>query len=409
MNVALKTPVTQSERVVSIDVLRGFALLGILMMNIQSFGLIGAKYMNPMAAGKIEGTSYWIWWFSHVFFDTKMMAIFSLLFGAGIVLMWERFHKTGRKFTGLHYRRTFWLIVFGLVHAHLLWMGDILFTYGVCGMLVYWLCGLKPKWLIPIGLIVVSVGSFNYLMGQAWISNMDEATKVEMMNDSWTPTQEAIDTEIEHYRGNWLEQSKHRIPGAILMQTFLLPLLFLWRAGGLMLIGMGLYKLGVFSAERSTRFYLIGAIIGLVTGFATVIWGVVQNNQHDWSFEYSFFDGVQFNYWGSLLVSFGYICVVMLICKLNLLGWPRKSLAAVGQMALTNYLMQTLICTTIFYGHGLAMFQQMDRLQLLGVVLAVWVFQMIASPIWLKYFRFGPFEWLWRSLSYWRMQPLRRT
>lgn len=378
------------------------------MMNIQSFGLIGAKYMNPMAAGPIDGTPYWLWWVAHVFFDTKMMAIFSLLFGAGIVLMWERFKKTGRSFTWLHYRRNFWLILFGLAHAHLLWMGDILFTYGVCGMIVYWLCGLKARWLIPIGLVVISIGSLISLFFQSTIPHWPPEQTAEMLA-GWAPSQEVIDAEIAAYRGSWLEQSEYRVPGAIMMETFIFLIMFLWRAGGLMLVGMGLFKLGILSAERSKRFYTIGALIGLIAGLALVIFGVMQHTKHEWSFEHSFFGGAQYNYWGSLLVSFGYICVVMLICKLELFGLLRKSLSAVGQMALTNYLMQTIICTTVFYGHGLGMFEQMDRVQLLGVVFAVWAFQMIMSPIWLKYYRFGPFEWLWRSLSYWKLQPLKRA
>ena len=408
MNVAPKTPVTQTERLTSIDVLRGFALLGILVMNIQSFGMIGAKYMNPMAEGPLEGSSYWIWWVGHVFFDTKMMAIFSMLFGAGIVLMWERAQKAGKKFTGLHYRRTFWLLLFGLAHAHILWMGDILFCYAICGMFVYWLCGLKARWLIPIGLLVVSVASILSMASQVSMPYWDEAQKTEMAA-GWVPSQEYIDEEIAAYRGTWFEQSEYRVPGAIFMETFLIAFLFFWRAGGLMLIGMGLFKLGIFSAARSNRFYTIGAVVGLAVGLATVIYGVYQNNLHEWSFEFSFFAGTQFNYWGSLFVSFGYVCVVMLMCKLDLLGWLRKSLAAVGQMALTNYLMQTIICTTLFYGHGLGWFAQLDRAQLLAVVFSVWAFQMIASPIWLKYYRFGPFEWLWRSLAYWKVQPLRRA
>lgn len=408
MNVAPKTPVTQTERLTSIDVLRGFALLGILVMNIQSFGLIGAKYMNPMAQGPLEGSAYWIWWVGHVFFDTKMMAIFSMLFGAGIVLMWERAQKAGKKFTGLHYRRTFWLLLFGLAHAHLLWMGDILFCYAICGMCVYWLCGLKARWLIPIGLVVVSIASILSMATQLSIPYMDEAQKIDMAS-GWVPSQEKIDAEIAAYQGSWMQQSEYRSEGAFFMETFLMLFLFFWRAGGLMLIGMGLFKLGIFNAARSNRFYTIGAVVGLAIGLATVVYGVVQNDLHEWSFEYSFFGGTQFNYWGSLLVSFGYICVVMLMCKMDLLGWLRKSLAAVGQMALTNYLMQTIICTTLFYGHGLGWFAQLDRTQLLIVVFSVWAFQMIASPIWLKYYRFGPFEWLWRSLSYWKLQPLRRS
>lgn len=400
------SPVNQTQRFVSIDVLRGFALLGILMVNIQSFGLIGAKYMNPMAVGDLEGSSYWAWWVTHTFFDSKFMTIFSLLFGAGIVLMWERSVKSGRKFTGLHYRRTFWLLLIGLAHAHLLWSGDILFLYGICAMVVYWLCGLSPRLLIAIGFSLLLIGSLISLASQLGVST-DPKMAAEMKPD-WEPSEERVESEIAAFRGSWFEQNEYRRPAAIFMQTFLIGFWGFWRAGGLMLVGMGLFKLGVFNAQRSSQFYVKGAIIGLLLGMLVIQSGVLLLEYNQWSFEYSFFAGLQFNYWGSLFLSFGYICLVMLACQKEVLGWLRKSLAAVGQMALTNYLMQTIICTTLFYGHGFGWFETMSRLELVGVVLSVWLLQMIASPAWLKHFRFGPFEWLWRSLSYWKLQPIAR-
>jgi uncharacterized protein len=136
--------------------------------------------------------------------------------------------------------------------------------------------------------------------------------------------------------------------------------------------------------------------------------GVARNFACDWRITYSFFLGGQYNYWGSLLISASYIGLVMLVCQLQRLAIIVRPLAAVGRMALTNYLLQTLICTTIFYGHGLGQFAHFSRVEQLGTVIAIWVFQLIASPIWLHNFRFGPFEWLWRSLSYWRIQPIRK-
>ena len=404
----IASPVEKSQRIVSIDVVRGFALLGILMMNIQSFALIDAKYMNPMAQGELSGLSYGLWWFAHVFFDSKFMTIFSLLFGAGIVLMWERAKESGRKTTGLHYRRMFWLLVIGLLHAYLLWHGDILVTYALCGMLVYWFCGLKPRWLFPIGVVLLLIGSGLSVLTGLSLPFMSDADKLEMVT-SWNPPAEKVQENLETYRGGWLKQLPHRSTTAFMMETFLFLFLFFWRAGGLMLIGMGLFKLNVFSAQRSGRFYAMGAIVGFAAGLALVIRGVQQNHAHDWTMEYSFFFGIQYNYWGSLFVSFAYICIIMLICQKAIWNWFRESLAAVGQMALTNYLAHTIVCTTIFYGHGLGWFGYMDRLQLVGVVLSIWILQLILSPLWLVRFRFGPFEWMWRSLTYWKLQPLRKV
>ncbi|MDA7928358.1 hypothetical protein N9B54_00225 [Mariniblastus sp.] len=159
----------------------GFALLGILRVNNQSFGLIDAKYMNPTAMGELQGTSYWSWWTTYVFFDSKFMAIFSLLFVASTVLMWQRNRQAGRKSTWLHFRRMFWLLLFGLTHAHLLWHGDILFLYSLCGMTVYWLCGLRPRWLITLGLSFVAVASGISLLNGLSLPYWDEPQMTEMI------------------------------------------------------------------------------------------------------------------------------------------------------------------------------------------------------------------------------------
>ncbi|MFT7632775.1 MAG: hypothetical protein ACI87E_003829 [Mariniblastus sp.] len=400
-------PTSKVERIVSIDVLRGFALLGILMMNIQSFGLIDAKYLNPTAQGELSGLSYACWWFGYVFFDSKFMAIFSMLFGAGTILMWQRAKASGRKSTGLHYRRMGWLLLIGLAHAHLLWHGDILVLYAMTGMGVYWLCGLKPKWLISIGILLLAIGSGMSFMAGFSLPYMQEAEVADIVK-GWSPTAEQISESLAINRGGWLEQLPHRSQTSFQMETFVFLFLFVWRISGLMLLGMALFKLNVLNGGRSNQFYVTGAGVGLTGGLALSIAGILQLESHQWAIEYAFFFGSQYNYWGSVLVCFAYICLVMLACKNGWADWLSKPLAAVGQMALTNYLSHTLICTTIFYGHGLGWFGYLDRIQLVGIVVAIWILQLLISPVWLKHFRFGPFEWIWRSLSYWKVQPLMR-
>src|SRR5258706_11965699 len=127
-------PVGESERIVPMDVLRGFALLGILVMNIQLFAMVDAAYNNPTAYGDLNGTNFLVWLFSYLLADQKFMSIFSMLFGAGIILMWQNAERSGARPTVLHYRRVGWLILFGLLHAYLLWNGDILYTFGMCGL-----------------------------------------------------------------------------------------------------------------------------------------------------------------------------------------------------------------------------------------------------------------------------------
>ena len=399
-------PVGVGERIASIDVLRGFALLGILIMNIQSFSTIEAAYLNPTAYGDLSGVNRWVWTLSHVAADGKFISIFSMLFGAGIVLMAARAEAGGVRPRGLNTRRNVWLIIIGLLHAYLLWYGDILFTYGVCALIAFAGRKASPKKLIITGVVVFSVAFLLFMLFGFSLRFWPEENRAQSLKN-WLPSEEAISAELAAYRGTWLEQMAARIPAAIALQTFVFLAMEGWRVCGLMLIGMALFKTGVFSAERSKRFYLAMIGGGYAVGVPLVIAGVVKNFAAGWAFEYSMFLGSQYNYWGSLFVALGHTGAVMLAFRSGLFGRLRRVLAAVGRMALTNYLMQTVICTTIFYGHGLGLFGYVERKYQIVVVLAVWAVQLIYSPIWLRHFRFGPAEWAWRSLTYGRRQSIR--
>jgi uncharacterized protein len=401
-------PTKPSQRISALDALRGFAILGILVMNVQSFSMIFAAYQNPSAFGDLTGLNKWVWIFSHVFFDLKLMAMFAMMFGAGIILITSSAERKGASPAKLHYRRNFWLLIFGLLHAYLFWSGDILATYAVCGFIVYIFRKWSPKWLAVMGCLLFTIPSVIFLMGQASLPNIP-ADQLHDMTVSWQPTPEMVADEVSAFQGGWLAQMEYRVADSLEMHTFIFLVYMGWRICGLMLIGMALFKWGVLTAARSRQFYTRMILFGFLLGFPLVVMGVMQNFAHSWEFSYSMFAGSQYNYWGSLFVSFGYIGLVMLISK-----WARASsvvnrFAAVGRMALTNYFLQTLICTTIFYGHGMGWFGQVERAGQVWVLLAVWGFQLIVSPIWLNHFRFGPFEWLWRSLTYWQWQPLRRV
>jgi uncharacterized protein len=231
----------------------------------------------------------------------------------------------------------------------------------------------------------------------------------ESMKLGWQPGAEVVSHEVSTYQSGCLDQMTLRIPASLRFQTFIFLFFFLWRAGGLMLVGMALFKWGVLTAERSNRFYGVLMAAGFVIGFPIVIYGVIHNFAVNWSMDPAWFLGSQFNYWGSLPVSLGYIGLMMLLSRLPRLTAITGVLGAVGRMALTNYLLQSVICTTIFYGHGLGLFGQVERSQQVLFVLGMWILQLIISPLWLRYFRFGPAEWLWRSLTYWQIQPIRKT
>jgi len=402
----LLSPVSSSERIKSLDVLRGCAVLGILIMNIQSYAMIEAAYLNPAAYGDLTGANKWVWIFSHMFADQKFMTIFSILFGAGIVLFSSRAVAKGRKTAGLHYRRTGWLLLIGLIHAYILWHGDILVCYAMCALIVFLFRNASPKKLLIGGLCVISVSSFLYLMMGSSMHYWDPESVRHLM-ESWKPGTDLVAEEIAVYQGSWAEQMSHRVPSSLMFQTFIFLIWSGWRAGGLMLVGMALYKWGVLTAQRSARFYRIMALAGLGIGWPIVILGVIFNFSKGWALKESMFFGMQFNYWGSLLVGIAYISIVMLISNSHRFQKITDIFAAVGRMAFTNYLLQTILCTFLFYGHGLGLFGQVERTGQILIVIGVWILQLIISPLWLRHFRFGPVEWLWRSLTYWKIQSLR--
>jgi uncharacterized protein len=403
----LRGPTTQSERIVSLDVLRGFAVLGILVMNIQAFSMIGAAYFNPTAYGDLTGSNYIVWLLSHLLTDMKFMALFSMLFGAGIVLMAERMEASGRKPARVHYRRTFVLLLFGVAHAWLLWVGDILYAYAMCALLVYLFRERRPTTLIVLGVLTLAVATALGMASQLSMPTWPEEMLAQFA-ESWAPTQEQIAAELQAYRGGWSVQNEQRFVDALGMETGSFLFFLSWRAGGLMLIGMALYKLGVFGAALPASTYKKMIAPGVIIGLPLAAAGVWYHTATEWALETGFFGGRQFNYWGSLFVALGWVGIVMLFCQ----RWPGsrlyRSLAATGQMALTNYLMQTIICTTIFYGHGLGLFGSVERTGQILIVFGIWAVELLWSPWWLARFRFGPFEWLWRSLTYMRPQPLRR-
>jgi len=403
----LTGPVGQTERINSLDVLRGVALFGILLINIQVFAMPGMAWMNPHGYGHATGADYWVWLACHALGERKFMTVFSILFGAGIVLMSSRREARGERPAGIHYRRMAVLLGFGLLHAYLLWAGDILFHYALCGIVAYLFRRRGPKLLFIVGGLSFAVPSILSLLA-GWSMPYWEPDELREMAQLWVPSGERLAAELEAYRGGWFDQMHARVPGALFLETVAFGMEIVWRAGGLMLIGMGLFKLDVLTAKRSVRLYAIMIAVAVLVGLPLIAVGVQQNEAAEWSVEYSFFSGSQYNYWASIPVSLGWIGLVMLMCRQGLAATLQRRLAAVGQMALTNYLLQSVLCTFVFYGHGFGLFGNVDRLGQLGVVVGVWLFEIVVSGIWLRHFRFGPMEWLWRSLTYMRRQPMRR-
>jgi uncharacterized protein len=402
-------PVDDFARIIPVDVLRGVALLGILLMNIQSFSMIGAAYFNPTAYGDLHGANWWVWLLCHILADQKFMTIFSMLFGAGILLMTQHIEAKGLPPARLHYRRMGWLILFGLLHGFLLWDGDILYAYGMSGLAVFLLRKIAPgKQLLLAGLLL-AIGSGVSLASYYSMPWWPAAQRQELERNIWQPTAEEEGREIAAYRGSFASAFHQRAQserGNIVQAFFFLEF---WRVAGLMLAGMAVFKLGIFSAKASRALYTGMILAAVLIGIPLILYGVHQEIKSGWSFGYSFFLAAQYNYLASILVSFGWIGMVMLACKS---GWwlaYTGRLGAIGRMAFSNYILHTLICTTLFYGYGLGQFGKVARTTQLEIVVVIWILQLVISPMWLEKFRYGPLEWLWRSLTYGKRQPFLRA
>lgn len=422
-------PVAPEERIAAVDVLRGFALLGILTMNIVAMAWPFAGYENPRYSGGDHAANRASWFVNEMVFSAKMLTLFSMLFGGGLVLMAERAAKRGTSVRGVYYRRTLWLLLIGLVHGYFIWFGDILFFYALCGLLLYPLRRLSPRWLIGLGVAVMLVGVALGL-GLALFAGATERAAVQVEADRATgrtseewqaalaeiwreglrdivqPSPQEMDEEIATYRGSYGDILAHRAPSLLMFQIFGLLLFMFWMIAGRMLVGMALMKLGVFSAERSERFYRLLAAFGYGIGVPLTLIGALDLMTHDFEMTQAPWGALLFGL-GTVPTALAHAALVMLVCKAQALPWLTRPLAAAGRMALTNYLMQSLICTTLFYGYGLGLFGYVDRVGLWLIVIAVWVLQLVLSPLWLRHFRYGPAEWLWRTLTYWKLQPMR--
>lgn len=422
-------PVAAADRIVSLDILRGIAILGILVMNIYAFAMPFPAYTNPLLMGGTETLNIGTWFFTHILFDQKFMSIFAMLFGAGIVLMTGRAEAKGAKYGRIFYRRQFWLVLIGLFHGFFIWMGDILFLYAVIGMLAYLFRNRKPRTLLIVACFLLPVTLLmTFGMGVSMQKLQFYAAEAQEM----TAAGEEITEEQRQAVESWEEQRSMMVPDARTMQddvaihlgsyseifeerasfygfiAAFMPFFMGWRVLALMLIGMALMKLGVLAAERSVSFYRKMILICYAIGLPLTVYSAFNLHAHAYDPFYFFGPGGVPNYFGSIIVGLGHVAVVMLMIKSGFAQNCLQRFASVGRMALTNYLMHSVILTTVFYGYGLGLYGSVPRFQQMGFVAAVVALQLVVSPWWLARYRFGPVEWLWRSLTYWKRQRMVR-
>jgi uncharacterized protein len=400
-------PVQARERLESLDVLRGVALLGILAMNIRAMAAPFGAYVYPYALFDYEGASRAAFLFTGIVFDLKMMGLFSMLFGAGVLLYAGKATENGRPPTALWFRRMFWLLVIGLVHAYLIWYGDILVPYALCGMLVLWWARRLPAPALFGGaLLFLTIGG---LLGASPVllwDSMSEADRAREL-EFWMPTPEVMRVQVAGLLGSYPDVVAHRAPFAFMAQTIFFATFFLWRSGGMMLLGMALYKWGFLDGQWSASAYRRVAAIGIPAGLLLAAAGMAALERIEYAMPQR---GVAdlWNYTGAVLASVGYAAAVVLMVKHATFSGLRRRLAAVGQMAFSNYLLQSVITSVLFLGWGFGLAGRLDYAAQLLVVVAIWALQLAVTPLWLARYQFGPAEWLWRSLTYGTRQPMRR-
>lgn len=423
-------PVLAADRIASLDILRGVAILGILVMNIYAFAMPFPAYSNPLLMGGTDMLNIGIWCFTHILFDQKFMSIFAMLFGAGIILMTGRAEAKGAKYGRVFYRRQFWLVVLGALHAYLIWLGDILFVYALIGMLAYLFRNRTPRTLIIIACCLLPIMLLlSYGMGFSMQKFQGKAAQVQILVeageeiserqqkdlDEWeeqrpmmAPDAATMQEDIDTHLGSYAEITAKRVPQVMVMQVFMVVFYGLWRVLALMLLGMALMKTGVLSAERSTGFYRKMLLICYGIGLPLTVFSAFDLYAHEFSALYLFRVGSIPNYIGSVFVGLGHMGLVMLLIKAGAVQKLLQRFAAVGRMALSNYLLHSVVLTTVFYGYGLGLYGSISRFGQMGFVLGVIALQLLLSPWWLARYRFGPVEWLWRSLTYWKRQPMLR-
>ncbi|MAL27440.1 MAG: hypothetical protein CL820_16430 [Croceicoccus sp.] len=427
------SPVSGADRIGSLDVLRGIAVFGILLMNISAFGLVWQAYGNPFAAGGSTGVNLLLFEIMNVGFEGTMRGIFSMLFGAGIVLMTVRMERAGVGMAAadIYFRRMAWLGLFGLIHwTLLLWPGEILFAYAICGFALFVVRKVPARWQLAIGIALLAVAAVKMELGyrgtledagnaaqaqavlaQGGTLNEGQRETLDAWNETlseYVPTAETDAMFTEWHSGSYVSSVLQQLPFSFEFQWVRAPFWLAFDMVPFMLIGMALLKWDVLTARRSTGFYAGMAAAGYAVGIPLGLYELGLLQAGDYGPVASAAAGRTYQF-SRLAMVLGHLGLVLCVVRLGLFAMLQRGFAAAGQMALTNYMTQTLICITLFYGFGFGLYGRFDRSQLYLIVATIAAVQMIWSLAWLHHFRFGPLEWLWRTLTYWKWQPMARA
>lgn len=429
-------PISQKERILLIDSLRGIALLGILLMNMPAFALPGPAIGNPALYGDPGTINYAVFYFIDWFMEGSQRALFSMLFGAGMLVFTSRLESRlgdGMLTAEMYLRRQLWLLLFGLFNAFiLLWHWDILFPYAIAGFILLAFRRLKPTHLIVAASLclilqtardnrnhylerkVIVEGEAVAAIDTALVKLSDDqkaslAALNERKNNSTTESKlKRAGKETKAMLGSWGDVYELRSDRSMRIETTFFYFT-VWDILLFMFVGLAFFKWGILQGSHPVKTYLWMTVLGLGIGLPLSylrLEPLVRYNFND----FEFVRNVSFTYYeiSRTIRALGIFGLIMLAYKSGWFSNLFRLMQPVGQMAFTNYLMQSLICAILFYGFGFGLFGKLQRVEIYYVVFAIWAFQIGYSNIWLRYFRFGPMEWLWRTLTYWQLQPLRK-
>ena len=418
MIVATTAGAKPGERFATLDTVRGIAVMGILAMNILAFAMPFPAYVNPAAYGGDSGVNLVSWFASFVLIDGKMRGLFSILFGASTLLVIERATAAGRGGARTHFLRMLVLLGFGLVHFYFIWFGDILAGYALCGMVLYFFRNRRPRVLVAWAVMFLTVSLLFFsaitlaaasagtdrLPPNAQAGAIDARNEVEKEVGAKSPK---IESDIALYRGPYATIVNYRLTKET-FYPFASVFSFGWETVGLMLIGMALYKTGFLTGAWTVARYRRWAIACFAIGVPPLL--LLAKAQIDSGFDAVVVFGafIAFSMPFDVLLAIGWAALVIWWVKAG--GTPalKARVAAAGRMAFTNYLATSVLMTALFYGWGLGLFGRLDRIALWLPVLGMCGLMLAWSKPWLDRHHYGPLEWLWRSLSRWQLQPMRR-
>lgn len=390
------------RRIPFLDMLRGIAVLGILVMNIQGFAQVELAYLSPPVLNPLTPAESVLHALGYLFIDQKFVSLFSLLFGVSAWIVATNARAAGMAWRDVHRRRNLGLLLIGLVHAYLIWDGDILVSYALAALLLTRSLEWSLRRQIQVALAMLSVPLLLSLAEYALLPPGELASQYDA-------TPETLQDEITALRGDWFSVQAWRLRSALEMHLWGIPFWNLWFAGGLMLVGMVLFRLGIARAVYPPAFYWRWVLGWGLPGFLlTLIAYLYQRDQGFALTSIALGRGV-LAYLGALMMALGYLGLAVLLYQRA--SWPRvnRVFQAIGRMALSNYLLQSLVATGVFYGYGLGWFERLSLVQLLPVTLAIWALNASLSVVWLRHFQYGPVEWLWRWMTRGRRPAWRRA